>query len=142
MTAVRLAVVASAALLAAALAGPAPAQGLNYEVVGDGIPKPLTAAPGNAARGKALLVKREAANCLKCHRISQKDLAGGGDKGPSLDGVGANLTTAQIRLSVVDLARVSKKTEMPSFHKSGGDAPKLSAQDVEDVVAFLGTLRR
>jgi sulfur-oxidizing protein SoxX len=142
MTAVRVAVVASAALLAAALVHPARSQGLSYEVVGDGIPKPLTATPGNAARGKALLVKREAANCLKCHRISQKELAGGGDKGPSLDGIGANLTTAQIRLSVVDLARVSKKTEMPSFHKSGGEAPKLTAQEVEDVVAFLGTLRR
>jgi sulfur-oxidizing protein SoxX len=119
-----------------------PAQGLDYEVVGDGIPKPLIATPGNVARGKALLAKREAANCLKCHQISQKELAGGGNKGPSLDGIGANLTPAQIRLSVVDLSRVSKKTDMPSFHKSGGEAPKLSAQEVEDVVAFLATLRR
>jgi sulfur-oxidizing protein SoxX len=139
---VRLAAVISSALLAAALVPAAQAQGLNYEVVGDGIPKPLTAAPGNAARGKALLAKREAANCLKCHQISQKELAGGGNKGPSLDGIGANLTQAQIRLSVVDLARVTKKTEMPSFHKTGGDAPKLTAQEVEDVVAFLTTLRR
>jgi sulfur-oxidizing protein SoxX len=131
----------SAVLLAGA-SGPVPAQGLNYEVVGDGIPKPLTATPGNAARGKALLAKREAANCLKCHAVSQKELAGGGNKGPSLDGIGANLTLAQIRLSVVDLSRVSKKTDMPSFHKSGGEAPKLSAQEVEDVVAFLSTLRR
>jgi len=142
MTATRLSVAVSAALLAAALAPAAQAQGLDFEVVGDGIPKPLTSTPGNAARGKALLVKREAANCLKCHRISQKELAGGGDKGPSLDGIGANLTTAQIRLSVVDLSRVTKKTEMPSFHKSGGEAPKLTAQEVEDIVAFLGTLRR
>jgi sulfur-oxidizing protein SoxX len=120
----------------------AQAQGLSYEVVGDGIPRPLTTTPGNAARGKALLVKREAANCLKCHQISQKELAGGGNKGPTLDGIGANLTPAQIRLSVVDLARVTKKTEMPSFHKTGGEAPKLTAQEVEDVVAFLATLRR
>lgn len=139
---VRLCAVISSALLAAALVPAAQAQGLNYEVVGDGIPKPLTATPGNAARGKALLAKREAANCLKCHQVSQKELAGGGNKGPSLDGIGANLTPAQIRLSVVDLARVTKKTEMPSFHKSGGEAPKLTAQEVEDVVAFLSTLRR
>ncbi|MCU0938759.1 MAG: sulfur oxidation c-type cytochrome SoxX [Burkholderiaceae bacterium] len=139
---VRLAAVILSALLAVALVPAAQAQGLNYEVVGDGIPKPLTSAPGNAARGKALLAKREAANCLKCHQISQKELAGGGNKGPSLDGIGANLTPAQIRLSVVDLSRVSKKTDMPSFHKSGGEAPKLNAQEVEDVVAFLGTLRR
>lgn len=139
---VRFCAVISSALLAAALVPAAQAQGLNYEVVGDGIPKPLTATPGNAARGKALLAKREAANCLKCHQVSQKELAGGGNKGPSLDGIGANLTPAQIRLSVVDLARVTKKTEMPSFHKSGGEAPKLTAQEVEDVVAFLSTLRR
>ena len=138
---VRLAAVISSALLAAALVPAAQAQGLNYEVVGDGIPKPLTAAPGNAARGKALLQKREAANCLKCHTINQKDLAGG-DKGPKLDGIGADLTAAQLRLSVVDLSRVTKGTEMPTFHKSGGEAPKLSAQEVEDIVAFLGTLRR
>ena len=132
----------AAALLVAVSASPVDAQGLGFEVVGDGIPKPLTATPGNAARGKALLAKREAANCLKCHSIKDKDLAGGGDKGPTLDGIGANLTTAQIRLSVVDLSRVTRKTEMPSFHKSGGEAPKLTAQEVEDVVAYLGTLRR
>jgi sulfur-oxidizing protein SoxX len=132
---------ACAALLAALLAGPVLAQGVPYEIVGDGIPKPLTSTPGNAARGKALLQKREAANCLKCHTINQKDLAGG-DKGPKLDGIGADLTAAQLRLSVVDLSRVTKGTEMPTFHKSGGEAPKLSAQEVEDVVAFLGTLRR
>jgi sulfur-oxidizing protein SoxX len=142
----KLRVVATLGALSAAIAGigvpgPALAQRTGYEIVGDGIPKPLTSSPGNAARGKALLVKREAANCLKCHSVSQKDLAGG-DKGPSLDGIGANLTAAQIRLSVVDLSRVTKGTEMPSFHKSGGEAPKLTAQEVEDVVAFLGTLRR
>lgn len=134
-------VLATALAVSLSAAGPAPAQ-VSYDVEGDGIPKPLTSTPGNAARGKALLAKREAANCLKCHTISDKALAGGGNKGPSLDGVGANLTAAQLRLSVVDLARVSRGTEMPSFHKTGGEAPKLSPQEIEDVVAYLGTLRR
>ncbi|MCU0952203.1 MAG: sulfur oxidation c-type cytochrome SoxX [Burkholderiaceae bacterium] len=93
-------------------------------------------------RGKALLARREAANCLQCHSIKDKDLAGGGTKGPALDGIGANLTAAQLRLSVVDLSRVSRGTGMPGFHRSGGDAPRLAAQDVEDIVAYLGTLRR
>ncbi len=132
-----------AVVVIAVMALPAPAQAqVSYEVEGDGIPKPLTSTPGNAARGKALLAKREAANCLKCHTISDKALAGGGNKGTSLDGIGANLTAAQLRLSVVDLARVSRNTEMPSFHKSGGDAPKLAPQEIEDVVAYLATLRR
>ena len=137
----RLAVTVGVAALAVAFAAPLAAQAPAYEIVGDGIPKPLTSTPGSAARGKALLAKREAAHCLKCHSIGQKDLAGGGTTGPSLDGIGANLTAAQLRLSVVDLSRVNRGTEMPGFHKRGGEAPKLTAQEVEDVVAFLRTLR-
>lgn len=129
------------ALLAALFAGDARAQPARYEIVGDGIPKPLTDAPGNAERGKALLIKREQANCLKCHSFGRSDLSGG-SKGPSLDGIGATLTPPQIRLTVVDLSLVTKGTEMPSFHKSGGEASRLTAQEVEDIVAFLGTLRR
>lgn len=125
--------------------GVASAQAVDYKVEGDGIPKPLTATPGNAARGKALLARREAANCLTCHSINDKDLKPGGARGPALDGVGAQLTASQLRLSVVDYARVSRSTDMPSFHKAGRgtdkDMPILSAQEIEDVVAFLATLR-
>jgi sulfur-oxidizing protein SoxX len=129
----------------AALAIPAvQAQGqADYKVVGDGIPQSLTGKPGDAARGKALLAKRGAANCLTCHSISDKALQPGGTKGPSLDGIGAALTPAQIRLSVVDLSRVTRDTGMPSFHKSGlGGGPKLTPEEVEDVVAYLVTLKR
>jgi len=123
----------------------ASAQGIDYKVEGDGIPQPLTSTPGNAARGKALLIKREAANCLSCHSFKDKELQPGGTKGPGLDGVGSQLTAAQLRLSVVDYTRVARDAIMPSFHKAGHgqdkDKPVLSAQEIEDVVAFLGTLR-
>jgi len=128
-----------------AVAGSAVAQVAPYKVVGDGIPQSLTGKPGNAASGRALLTKRESANCLQCHAVKKdKDLVSGGDKGPALDGVGAALTPAQLRLSVVDYSRVTGGTPMPSFHKSGGaggDKPILTAEEIEDVVAYLSTLK-
>lgn len=124
----------------------AAAQVAEYKVEGDGIPKSLTGKPGVPARGKALLAKRGAANCLDCHSVKDKELAGGGTKGPALDGIGAVLTPAQLRLSVVDIARVNPKAGMPSFHKAeslgAGDGPRLSPQEVEDVVAYLSSLRK
>jgi sulfur-oxidizing protein SoxX len=127
-----------------AVAGSAAAQVAPYKVVGDGIPQSLTGKPGNAAAGRALLAKREAANCLQCHAVKKdKELSPGGDKGPALDGVAAALTPAQLRLSVVDYSRVTGGTAMPSFHKApaGGDKPQLSAEQIEDIVAYLATLK-
>jgi sulfur-oxidizing protein SoxX len=127
-----------------AVAGTAAAQVASYKVVGDGIPQSLTGKPGSAAAGRALLVKREAANCLQCHSVKKdKDLASGGSKGPALDGVGAALTPAQLRLSIVDYSKVAGGTAMPSFHKApaGGDKPLLTAEQIEDIVAYLSTLK-
>lgn len=133
-------------VLLASLAPLAVAQIADYQVDGDGIPKSLTGKPGVAARGKALLAKRDAATCLECHSIKDKDLGGGGTRGPALDGIGAVLTPPQLRLSIVDFARVNPKAGMPSFHKAEGvlksDKPRLSAQDVEDIVAYLSSLKR
>ena len=123
----------------------AAAQVADYKVEGDGIPKSLTGKPGVAARGKALLAKRGAANCLECHSVKDRDLAGGGSKGPPLDGIGAVLTPAQLRLSVVDIARVNPKAGMPSFHKAEGlvkGSARLTPQEVEDVVAYLSSLKK
>jgi sulfur-oxidizing protein SoxX len=125
-------------------AAAAQAQTADYKIEGDGIPKSLTGKPGNAARGKALLAKREAANCLSCHAIKDKELQPGGTRGPALDGVGAALTPAQLRLSVVDMGSLKRDALMPSFHKSGvvSGTPTLSAEEVEDLVAYLATLKK
>jgi mono/diheme cytochrome c family protein len=89
---------ASAALALLAFTSPASAVDA-FEVVKDGIPKPLTSTPGSAARGKALLQQKKQANCLECHRT--KDLPGG-RRAPNLDGIALGKTEAQLRLSVVD----------------------------------------
>jgi sulfur-oxidizing protein SoxX len=139
----RVSAVGILALGLCAAAGTA-AQVADYKIVGDGIPQSLTGKPGDAARGRALLIKRASANCLTCHSIKDKDMQPGGKRGPALDGIGAALTPAQLRLSVVDLSRVSRGVAMPSFHKSKGlqgDGPTLSAAEVEDVVAYLASLR-
>jgi sulfur-oxidizing protein SoxX len=133
-----------------ALSTAAGAQVVEYKVVGDGIPESLTGKPGVAARGKVLLAKREAANCLECHTIKDSGLPAGGTTGPQLDGIGAVLTPAQLRLSVVDIAQLNPKVSMPSFHKAEGllgsakreGAPRLTAQEVEDIVAYLSSLRK
>jgi sulfur-oxidizing protein SoxX len=127
----------SAALALLAFASPATAV---FEVVKDGIPKPLTSTPGSAARGKALLVQKQQANCLTCHRTKELQ---GGNIAPMLDGIALTKTEAQLRLAVVDFSRVKPGKSMPVFHNvRGEEPPRLSAQEVEDVVAFLVTLRK
>lgn len=130
-------------LLLLAAAGVATAQVAPYKIVGDGIPQSLTGKPGDAARGKALLAKREAANCLQCHTVKRDKELAGGDRGPALDGVASALTPAQLRLSVVDYSQVGRSGPMPSYHKATkpGSGPLLTAEQVEDVVAFLATLK-
>lgn len=133
----------------AALAAPLPAADLaSAQIQADTIPAPLTAAPGNAAQGRELLVKRENANCILCHAIP--DVRFSGDLAPTLAGVGARLTPAQLRLRVADNARVYPNTIMPAYYRSAGllqvaaqyqGKTILSAQEIEDVVAYLATLK-
>src|SRR4051794_28268824 len=89
------------------LAQPAPAGAAlpAFEVDGDRIDAPLGGAQGDAARGRALVLARDTANCLLCHAIPDRDVRFFGDVGPPLGGVGARLTAAQIRLRLVDNAR-------------------------------------
>jgi sulfur-oxidizing protein SoxX len=122
---------------------------VTYDVEGDAIPSPLAAA-GDAARGRALIVARDSANCVLCHALPDPALTRAGDLGPPLNGVGARLTVPQLRLRVVDMRRVEARTIMPSYYRTDGLAavaeayqgkPILNAQEVEDVVTYLSTLR-
>ena len=131
----------NATVLAAALA---------VTVVGDAIPASLAGAPGDPARGRAIVVDRQVGLCLLCHSGPLPEQRFQGDLGPDLGGVGARLSAGQIRLRIVDPARANPATLMPAYFKTEGlerVAPAfrgktvLSAQQIEDVVAFLVTLK-
>ena len=105
---------------------------------------------GDAARGRALVAARDAANCVLCHAVPADVAPHAGDLGPSLVGVGRRLSVAQLRLRVVDSLRVNAESIMPPYYRVDGlsdvaaqyrGKPILSAQQVEDVVAWLATLR-
>ena len=106
------------------------------------------APPGDAARGRALFATRDEARCILCH--AAPGVEGGGDVGPALSGVGARLTAEQIRLRIADITRVNPEAVMPTFHRTEGmvrvaprfaGKPVLSGTQVEDLVAWLATLR-
>ena len=114
------------------------------------MPESLTGEKGDPARGRAIVANREVGLCLLCHSgpFPQEPLQG--DLAPDLRGVGARWTEAQLRLRLVDPMRLNPATIMPAYGKSEGlwrVAPALrgqallSPQQIEDVVAFLATLR-
>ena len=120
-----------------------------YRVEGDTIPARLAPAPGNAARGKAIVVGRDS-NCVLCHAVPESGVRFMGNVGRPLDGVGARLTEGQLRLRIVDSMRLNRDTIMPSYYRTEGlrqvaeawrGKPVLTAQEVEDTVAYLLTLR-
>lgn len=117
----------------------------------------LTGVPGNAANGPEIMNKG-AGNCIACHEVTAlKDFPFHGEVGPSLDGVGDRWTEAELRGIVANAKMMFDESMMPSFYRVDGfirpgDAytgnaaegpldPLLSAQQVEDVVAFLLTLK-
>lgn len=121
-----------------------------YRIVGDGIPQPLVEGGGDAARGRALLVARVDANCVLCHALPEGIVRFSGSLGPSLAGVGARLTLPQLRLRIVDGTHLDPGTAMPAYYRVDGldhvagayrGKPVLAAGQIEDVVAYLATLR-
>jgi sulfur-oxidizing protein SoxX len=124
-----------------------------FAMVGDGMPQPLTDTAGDAARGRAIVVNRQIGSCLLCHsgpfeRTAEERVQG--NLAGSLGGVGGRLNAAQLRLRIADARRLNPEGLMPSFHRRD-DPPRvgrawqgrpiLDAQQVEDVVTFLQTLR-
>jgi sulfur-oxidizing protein SoxX len=143
---------ALAAALAAALPGAAHGQGAAgpYAVVGDALPASLTGAAGDAARGRSIVLNRFVGLCLLCHSGPFPEERFQGTIAPDLGGAGARLSAGQIRLRIVDPGRLNPATIMPAYFQTEGltrvapafrGKPVLTAEQIEDVVAFLTTLR-
>ena len=139
-----------AAATTLALPFAASAQGLRpYVVTDDAIPQSLTGSPGDAARGRALVLDRSN-TCILCHTGPLPEAKFQGDLAPDLAGAGKRWSRGQLRLRLVDASRLNAATIMPSYYRVKGltrvgpawrDKPILSAEQIEDMVAYLATLR-
>jgi sulfur-oxidizing protein SoxX len=139
------------AAAAFALPGKAAAQALqSYVVDGDAIAASLTGTPGDAARGRALVLNRTS-TCILCHSGPFPEEKFQGDLAPDLAGSGSRWSAGQLRLRIADASRLNPATIMPSYYRTDGLArvgpawrgkPILSAEQIEDIVTYLLTLRQ
>lgn len=147
-----LAITAGVCLSMTPLIAPAqPATTLQpFQVAGDAIPESLTGAPGDAARGRALVANRQVGLCLLCHTGPFPEERFQGNLAPDLAGAGSRWSAGQLRLRLADAKRFNPQTIMPAYYRIDGLArvapawqgkPVMSAQELEDVVAFLQTLK-
>jgi len=116
----------------------------------DDLPASLTGAKGDPARGRAIVANRQVGLCLLCHSGPFPEERFQGNLAPDLRGVGARLSEGEIRMRLIDPARANPQTIMPAYFKTDGlarvapsfkDKPVLSAEQIEDVVAYLVTLK-
>lgn len=133
-------------LVALLLSGPISAQ----TVVGDAIPRSLTGQPGDAASGRTIVASRQAGLCLLCHTGPFPEERFQGNLAPSLSGAGARWSEGQLRLRIVDGTRLNPDTIMPAYYRTTGlqhvaksfvGKTILTAEQIEDVVAYLVTLK-
>lgn len=116
----------------------------------DAIPASLTGGKGDPARGRAIVTNRQLGLCLLCHSGPFPEERFQGNLAPDLAGAGKRWTEGQLRLRIVDSGRINPSTIMPAYHRADGftrvapawrGKPILNAEQIEDVVAFLTTLK-
>jgi sulfur-oxidizing protein SoxX len=130
---------------------PAPVPALTLAISGDGIPQPLAgAAAGDAARGRDIVANRQLGLCLLCHTGPIPEERFQGTLAPDLQGAGLRWSAAQLRLRIADASHFNPATIMPSYYKTEGltrvaaayqSKTILTAQQIEDVIAWLQTLK-
>lgn len=120
-----------------------------YRISQGGIPQRLTREPGDVQRGRATVLNRDA-GCVLCHAVPGGDANTAGNIGPPLAGTGSRLSPARLRLRIVDSSRINRNSIMPGYYRTSGlnqvasayrGKPILKEQQIEDIVAYLGTLR-
>jgi sulfur-oxidizing protein SoxX len=139
------------AMLAGGIADRPRAEALrSYTVVGDAIPDSLTGTSGNPERGRAIVINRQVGLCLLCHTGPFPEERFQGTLAPDLKGAGSRASEGQLRLRIVDASRLKPDTIMPPYYRIDGltrvapafqGKPVLTAEQIEDVVTFLMTLR-
>jgi L-cysteine S-thiosulfotransferase len=121
-----------------------------YTVVGDAIPASLTGAKGDPEHGREIVVNRQVGLCLLCHSGPFPEERFQGTLAPDLKGSGSRASEGQLRLRIVDASRLKADTIMPPYYRVDGltsvapafqGKPILTAEQIEDVVAYLMTLR-
>ena len=154
LTAITTAVALVAGMAAAETVAP---DAVVYDEAG-AIEASLTGVPGDAAAGEKVMTNRGLGNCVACHKVSALDYAPfHGEVGPELNGIAEYRTEAELRGIVANAKMTFPESVMPSFYKTSGFIrpgngytgkaaegaiePILTAQQIEDVVAFLMTLK-
>jgi sulfur-oxidizing protein SoxX len=121
-----------------------------FTVVADAVPDPLTGANGDAARGRAIVADRQVGLCLLCHSGPFPQERFQGNLAPDLAGAGLRWSEGQLRLRIIDASRFNPDTIMPPYYRVDDlthvaapfrNRPILGAEQIEDVVAFLVSLR-
>lgn len=121
----------------------------NITIVDGTIPASLTGAAGDAVNGKKVAINRKKGNCLACHEMPIPEQQFHGQIGPSLEGIGSNQNAAELRMRMVDSKAINADTMMPSFLMTGQHRVLkkfqgksiLDAQEIEDVIAYLLTIK-
>ncbi len=113
-------------------------------------PAPAQAQAGDPQAGRAIVANRQQGLCLLCHPAPIPEERFQGNLAPDLAGVGTRYTPAQLRQRIMDSSEINPSTIMPAYRKTTGltrvasayrDKPIFTQQQVEDVVAYLSTLR-
>jgi len=121
-----------------------------FKIENGAIAQSLTGIKGDPAKGRAIVVERQKGLCLLCHSGPFPEERFQGDLAPSLAGTGSRMSEGEIRLRMVDSTKVNEKTIMPPYYKTEGlervaanykAKTLLNAQEIEDVIAFLVSLK-